>query len=291
MRSFTGNTRSHALWAALCLCVSTPAFAQDAGFGNKIPLGMAVKQIVPPNYTVQMGSGVDPEAKVSWSGGGWKGALASAAKGAGYGVTISGDTVKVVRTGAKVETESSGEPEASASRAPETRRRAERVEREEPRRPSRWKEVRRESRPDRAPSPRVRVASAEPSESVSGGGFVMIPVRGAEPKDAPAVRKGAWREASAGAPVAAGPALVVREGDNLHAVLKEWTAVNGWRLVWNNEFSYKLNSSARFSGDFVTATSELLKSMKGVRPLITASFFNGNKTLVVGNDSSDGAGQ
>ncbi len=302
MRSHKGFLRRRALWAVLAAstAVVPAAQAQEAGFGTKIPLKSAVKQIVPDGYSVSMGPGVDGDAPLTWNGGGWKDALTSSAKRAGYSVTISGETVKIAKAGgARVETsESAGEPQASASRGLRgddgfvpVRPRQARAEAPRRERVARYERQERVVRhvPRHVPR-RVRVVEAE---TVSGGGFVMLPVRDAGPREP--VTKGAWREARADvrgeAPPPAPAGLVVRDGQNLREVLAEWTAQNGWRLVWESEFTYRLNTSARFGGDFIGATSDLLKSMRHIRPLITAQFYQANRTLVVGNNSSDAAGQ
>lgn len=300
MRSLLGQTSRLAIWAVLAAGIAIPSLAvaqsDDAGFGKDIPLGMAIKRLAPNGAEVKMAPGVDPKAKVSWSGGGWQDALGSAARGVGYTVNVRGDKIEIGKAGVNmVSSESAGEPEAGAlgtQRRREVREdREERVSRRVERRAERAEARREWRRPApvaRAHRPRhVEVATAE---TVSGGGFVMLPVRSEAPRPA----KAAWREPGADvegiAPPPAGGALVVQQGDNLRAVLADWTARNGWRLVWNSEFSYRLDSAARFQGGFVEATGELLKSMRAVRPLVTASFFQGNKTLVIGNDSSDAAG-
>jgi hypothetical protein len=311
MRSLLGQTSRLAIWAVMAAGITIPSLAlaqaEDAGFGKDIPLGMAVKRLVPAGTEVKMGPGVDAKAKVSWNGGGWKDALGTATRGLGYAVSVKGDKVEVTKAGvAMVTSESAGEADAgamgterplSAPRRMERVERSERIERREAssgrgawRRPRHAEAEVRHERVER----RVRRVEVATAETVSGGGFVMLPVRREAP---PAVEKAAWSEPGPGPAAERGPrgpaggTLIVQEGDNLQAVLSDWCTRNGWRLRWNNEFSYRLASSARFSGGFVEATSELLKSMRDVRPLVTASFFQGNKTLVVGNDSSDGAGQ
>jgi len=298
MHSNQGYRRRSAFLAALALGYGSlvgAAGAQEDGFGHNIPLAMAVKQIVPETYKVEIAPGVDPQAKVSWSGGSWRDSLTSAAKGAGYEAKVEGDSVRIVRSGARVEIpEQAGEPEVSAGRvSPAKPAKVDQVEKVE--------RVRRAAlERAQAPAPRKVASARQPApvieeETVSGGGFVMVPVRQAKAAPVAAaapVRKGAWREVSAEpAPAPVHAAWVVREGESLQAVLRDWTEREGWKLVWNSEYSYQLSSSAKFDGDFIQATTELLKSMSTVRPLVTGSFYQGNKTLVVGNDSSDGAAQ
>lgn len=40
-----------------------------AGFGHEVPLRFAVRQLLPRNWRVRYGQGVDPDRLVSWEGG------------------------------------------------------------------------------------------------------------------------------------------------------------------------------------------------------------------------------
>lgn len=279
-------------WAALALGLSllpAAALAQDAGFGTDIPLSLAVKQIVPDGYKVQIAPGVDASAPVSWKeGGGWKQAISGAAKGAGFTTTITNDTVRITRSGgAKVEVAESVEvPAAPVASGKASARRAA-VERARHAPPARVSERPRRERV--VQTRRVRDVVVE-EETVSGGGFVMVGPRVAretvEVVDAKG-RAGGTKVAVAVAPRAE---WIVREGENLQSVLRDWSGKEGWKMVWESEFRYQIASSAKFDGDFVQAASELVRSMSHIRPLVTVTFYQGNKTIVVGNGSTDAAG-
>lgn len=76
----------------------TPRFKTAQGFGRDVPLGFAVKQIVPSGIAVQYGAGVDKAAFVTWSGGRpWDQALASAVRPLGLRVTTGATTVTISR--------------------------------------------------------------------------------------------------------------------------------------------------------------------------------------------------
>lgn len=272
-------------WAALILSLAllpAAASAQDAGFGTDIPLSLAVKQIVPDGYKVQIAPGVDSSVPVSWKeGGGWKQAITSAAKGAGYTAVVGADTVRITRSGAKVEV---AEAPAAVEAAPKAAARREAVERA--RRPERV--VERPHRERRVVRER-RVAEVVEAETVSGGGFVMIPPRVAR-ETVVVDAKGRPHERATKVSVAQRAEWIVREGENLQSVLRDWSSREGWKLVWESEFKYQIASAAKFDGDFVQATSELVRSMAHIRPLVTVVFYQGNKTVVVGNGSTDAAG-
>jgi hypothetical protein len=46
-----------------------PRVVLASGFGHDVPLGFAVRQVVPHHWHIQYGSTVDPQIKVSWQGG------------------------------------------------------------------------------------------------------------------------------------------------------------------------------------------------------------------------------
>ena len=43
--------------------------AVASGFGHEVPLRFAVRQLLPRNWRVRYGQGVDPDRPVSWEGG------------------------------------------------------------------------------------------------------------------------------------------------------------------------------------------------------------------------------
>ena len=46
-----------------------PRYPLARGFGDKVPLAFAVRQIVPPSVKIHFGTGVDPTTPVDWRGG------------------------------------------------------------------------------------------------------------------------------------------------------------------------------------------------------------------------------
>ena len=67
--------------ACLVLATSAPAWSTIAdgpviGFGDNIPLGQAIDDIVPSGLNIVIANTVDPATPISWEGGGsWKAAL------------------------------------------------------------------------------------------------------------------------------------------------------------------------------------------------------------------------
>lgn len=69
------------------------------GFGRDVPLTIATRQMVPSDYVVQYGQGVDPNTNVTWSGGrSWKDALMDSLTEKSLKATIVGDTVLIEST-------------------------------------------------------------------------------------------------------------------------------------------------------------------------------------------------
>jgi hypothetical protein len=73
---------------------SSPSIAR--GFGVRVPLSFAVRQIVPATINVTYGAGVDPDALVDWRGGrSWRVVLADAAKPLGLRVVFAAAAIEI----------------------------------------------------------------------------------------------------------------------------------------------------------------------------------------------------
>ena len=71
------------------------------------------------------------------------------------------------------------------------------------------------------------------------------------------------------------------EGQNLKSLLTEWSSQSGWRLVWNTNRNYVLNAGAMFRGRFADVSSALIRAFARARPAPVATFYKGNRVLVV----------
>jgi hypothetical protein len=73
-----------------------PRFDLAQGFGDKVPLGFAVRQIVPPAVKVTYGPGADPDALVDWKGGqGWNRVLRAAVQPLGLRLVMTAMEVRI----------------------------------------------------------------------------------------------------------------------------------------------------------------------------------------------------
>lgn len=75
------------------------AYEQVIGFGNDMPLALAIQQVVPPEYTYSFDKGIDLDHKVSWSGGKpWDMVLAEMVEPLNLNVDIRQKSVRIQRS-------------------------------------------------------------------------------------------------------------------------------------------------------------------------------------------------
>jgi hypothetical protein len=71
------------------------------------------------------------------------------------------------------------------------------------------------------------------------------------------------------------------EGNNLRELLTKWSAMAGWKLLWNTNRNYVLNASVMFKGKFADVSSALIRAFARARPAPIATFYKGNRVIVV----------
>ena len=74
---------------------------------------------------------------------------------------------------------------------------------------------------------------------------------------------------------------LAEDGKDLKTLLTEWCDRSGWRLVWNTNRNYKLSAGAMFRGRFADVSSALIRAFARARPAPIATFYKGNRVLVV----------
>ena len=74
---------------------------------------------------------------------------------------------------------------------------------------------------------------------------------------------------------------LAEEGQNLKALLGEWSDRAGWRLVWKTNRNYPLTAGAMFRGRFADASAALIRTFARAKPAPVATFYKGNRVLVV----------
>jgi hypothetical protein len=253
---------------------SGSAFAEFKTFGNDLPLESAAKQIVPEGFTVDYGAGVDKATSVTWgSAPDWQSALSSAVAKKGLKAEIGSGTVLIVKA-----TASETRPYSSTPSKDIVQKKS-------------GTERKRAPKPDAAAAPRVEPRdppAARETAAVGGGGFTIHPYRdsakpgqGLKDKDfADAKKDGFQKYEGTGS-------FIVEEGYMLHSTLNTWADATGWKVIWNSEHDYLIEANATFTGDFVKASSDLIKAMGDARPQITVDYYTGNKVIVISNKLSD----
>ena len=74
---------------------------------------------------------------------------------------------------------------------------------------------------------------------------------------------------------------LAEEGDTLKGLLSDWCERAGWRLVWNSNRNYTLGAGAMFRGRFADVSSALIRTFARAQPAPLATFYKGNRVLVV----------
>ena len=82
---------------------------------------------------------------------------------------------------------------------------------------------------------------------------------------------------------------LAEEGQNLKDLLGEWSDRAGWRLVWNSNRNYTLAAGAMFRGRFADVASALVRTFARARPAPLATFYKGNRVLVVETKEDENA--
>ena len=321
------------------------------GFGNDVPLAMAVRQIAPPGSTVVYGNGINRNVRVNWQGGAdWQSVLRSMnAHGKHLAVDVSGSTVTISDADAAY---AGPVPYASMSPAPAAVQRpapyaaqpystSQRglvvIPYHQPEAPAPMPEpvaaapapapapaplpapvpapapapVQEAAKPALAPAadaPKAEMAAKDtetakvdlPSASADAP---VRPMTARERRAAAAAARAEQRQAAIAARAdahvnpAAGSLPVhvtqpvvsadghmwhARQGSTLDQVLGDWADKAGWTLVFSSPMIYELQASADFEGDFLEAAGSLVRSVRAA-PQPVATFYRGNKTVVVSN--------
>ncbi|MBR2274236.1 MAG: toxin co-regulated pilus biosynthesis Q family protein [Alphaproteobacteria bacterium] len=72
-----------------------------------------------------------------------------------------------------------------------------------------------------------------------------------------------------------------QEGDTLRELLTEWSKMAGWKLLWNTNRNYTLSAGVMFKGKFTDVSSALVRAFARARPAPIATFYKGNRVIVV----------
>jgi len=74
---------------------------------------------------------------------------------------------------------------------------------------------------------------------------------------------------------------LAEEGQSLKDLLVQWSEEAGWRLIWKTNRNYTLNAGAMFRGKFADVASALVRAFARAKPAPVATFYKGNRVLVI----------
>ncbi len=74
---------------------------------------------------------------------------------------------------------------------------------------------------------------------------------------------------------------LAEEGQSLKDLLVQWSEEAGWRLIWKTNRNYTLNAGAMFRGNFADVASALVRAFARAKPAPVATFYKGNRVLVI----------
>ncbi|MDD5585658.1 MAG: TcpQ domain-containing protein [Alphaproteobacteria bacterium] len=224
------------------------------GFANNVPLAVALRQLLPPEYGFSVSQNVKLSVLVSWQGGRpWRPTLEDMLRSAGLAMHEQGKMINIVQsTTASAETEHMLAPPVSAVPSLQPME---------------------ESRP-------VSLAPPEISRPIQQEPVLMAPqapVQTASPSQSSTVDS--W---------------TAKEGETLHKVLDKWCRRAGVDLNWQAEYDYPVQASISLTGTFEEAVRTLLTGFEAAQPQPVADLHNspaaGQSVLIVqarGNNYND----
>ena len=267
------SLKTRTLTCVLALLCATPLAAQSVdGFGRDIPLSFAVDQIVPSAYSVSYAPGVDVDQRVSWRGGtSWDVVLEDmlAEQGLISDVSATGK-LRITRN------ERARAPQSAGLRLGDYSKPSLGP------RPGSYADELRGDRPGFVLGADLGGAAAAPVEIAP---YVPPAEIGAEEIAPESIVIGIGKEDVS----QSGEVWLVYENSTLENTLMDWADRAGWTVIWDSSYSYPIEASAEFRGDFVSSASHLLKTMARAQPPVSGEFFKGNKVLVL-TTRADGNG-
>lgn len=261
------------------------AMPETLGFGNDIPLVLALRQIVPAEYGFSFADGVDQGARVSWNGGQpWDMVLNNALAPLGFGAVIAGRAVRIVPAAEMPVQNHPHQQHAEAAPLPE-------------------QEISLMTAPVEADAPPQEIYIRRDrddrrgfwsrlgfSTDDSGTGRREYVVRTPEPEPLPQTQGTVIAPLAADTTHAAGPVSLTEgledhpaavggfhalrywhaeRGDSLKNVLQGWSDDAGVVLHWVAVSDYPLPAAIRVEGNFTDAITKVLSSYdeSGPRPV------------------------
>jgi hypothetical protein len=202
------------------------------GFGRDLPLVMALRQIVPPQYGFVFDQGIDISGQVSWQGGKpWDIVLQQTLAPLGLQGMINGNVVTITRAGQPMY-----QPAAANAGA------------------------------------QVMTQVVQTSTTVPmAANAVAMPASMTSAPMAPIVDAGSPGTPVGYTPVnvsnlAASSTWTAPRNSTLRNILEDWAEYAGVELYWASEYDYPIQSSVSVDGTFEEAVQVLLKGLSESKP-------------------------
>ncbi|MCC6597870.1 MAG: TcpQ domain-containing protein [Alphaproteobacteria bacterium] len=238
---------------------SAPELAHIEGFGTDIPLALALREVVPPEYAYAFGDGVNPGYRISWNGGkNWLEVVREMVAPLSLRADIRGNVVVI----------SSMHAPSAAPVAGEKRSDAEGVQNNSEK--TTLYSVRRQAITNPGED-----SAVQPPETLGAIENMLSAEEMAEAVPVPAAPS---REDAEFAPVSVNALAEnpsrneiweARVGDSLRRTLDGWSKKANFELVWESSHDYTVNTDILVSGDVRRALKTVMISGDEAQPQLT----------------------
>jgi len=241
------------------------------GFANNVPLEVALRQVLPPDYTFALGSDVDGGLLVSWQGGGlWRQTLQDMLRAANLGAVEQGRDFTIVHAAVPAvpapvvpSSELSGDKVGGGAPLPLVAPVS-------------------DNQPLSLAAPAIEGGASAKQDAMDvaapPGGVGMMSMSTPMP-DSGALPTEVW---------------TATRGESLRTVLEAWSKRANVQLTWQAEYDYPLQASVNLSGSYPDVVRRLLMGFQDAQPQPVAALHEsadaGQSVLVVrvrGNNYSD----
>jgi hypothetical protein len=226
------------------------------GFANGVPLTVALRQILPPDYGFSIAQDVSPSSLVSWHGGaGWRETLQAMLQTIGLGMEEKGNLIRIVHGAgaAQPSTDAATAPAPEVAPAP-----ASGGEEMSP------ALARSGEKPLPLTPPPAGKSGTPSSDATAGGSFLKPPPAFAE--ESVTRDKGSDLADSAPRSAASVDSWTADRGETLHRILENWSRRAGVELSWLAEYDYPIQATVSFTGTFQDAVRDILAGFQEAHP-------------------------
>ncbi|MFA6279410.1 MAG: TcpQ domain-containing protein [Bdellovibrionales bacterium] len=237
------------------------------GFADRVPLSVALRQILPPEIGFSVAQDVSLGTLVSWRGGApWRQVLTDMLLPAGLTISEQGQMVHVLHVAGNQDiTLAPNKPLPPVSEAGKPL----------------------SLLPSVLPVAPPKTVGAAPASLASSSGYLSVPSSAlSSGSRAPLVMSDS-RVSSSGA-------WVANSGDMLKKTLETWGRSANVEVSWQAEYDYPIQASVSLSGDFEGAVRSLLSGFQDAKPQPVGYLYNnqsaGQTVLVIqtrGNNYSE----